>query len=148
VYQCENNQPDHQTAQFQFSGGQTATFTVTAFSSGRTLEIHGTRRSLRAGTEVLVVDHVTKQSKVIPFLTEATAAEGYDEHGGGDFGLVSSLYEQMTTADPADMTTGIQQAVASHLMALAADESRRTGKTVSLEEFRRHHETHLPQEFY
>ncbi len=135
AYQCDNNQPDHQTAQFQFARGQTATFTVTAFASGRTLEIYGTRGMLRAGTNVEVVDHATGRSRVIQTASDAVTAEGYDEHGGGDFGLVSNLYDQMTGADPGAMTTGIDRAVPSHLMAFAAEESRTSGQTVLMSQF-------------
>lgn len=136
VYQCGNDQPDHQTAQFEFSQGQTATFTVTAFATGRTLELCGTQAVLRARigvgseTSVTVEDHSTGTVTSAPINCRPQSTEGYDEHGGGDFGLVSNLYQEMTTSDPADMTTGIAGAVESHIMAFAAEESRLTGKTI------------------
>lgn len=148
VWQCDNDQPDHQTAQFQFSRGQTATFTVTAFATGRTLELYGTAGTLRAGDDAVeITSHHTGETRTVPlYAGDSPALEvhpagvvpgEYREHGGGDFGLISRLYEEITAADPSAMTTGIAGAVESHRMAFAAEESRRTGRTVFLSDARR-----------
>lgn len=142
VYHCDNDVPDHQTAQFLFKNGQTATFTVTAFDGGRNLEIYGTKGCLKGGhalkyqagtnADIVVMDHKTGNKEMH---TVNMAAGGYDGHGGGDHGLVSHLYDEMTKGNPAEVESSITQAVQSHIMGFAAEESRVTGRTVDLAEF-------------
>lgn len=44
---------------------------------------------------------------------------GYQGHGGGDWGLVQALYDDiLTVSSPADMTTSIEESAHSHVMAL------------------------------
>jgi len=142
VYHCDNDVPDHQTAQFLFKSGQTATFTVTAFDSGRNLEIYGTKGALKGGhslrhqvgtdSDLMVMNHETGEKKV--YTIDVTEG-GYDGHGGGDHGLVSHLYEEMSKENPVEVESSITQAVQSHIMGFAAEESRITGKTVVIEDF-------------
>ena len=142
VYRCDNDVPDHQTAQFEFKSGQTATFTVTAFDGGRNLEIYGTKGCLKGGhtlkhqadigADMIVMNHETGEKKVYSVDVEAG---GYDGHGGGDHGLVSQLYNEMTKENPEDIESSITQSVQGHIMGYAAEESRITGKTVDLSEF-------------
>ncbi len=142
VYQCDNDVPDHQTAQFLFKNGQTATFTVTAFDGGRNLEIYGTKGCLKGGhslkhqvgtnADIIVMDHATGNKELH---TVNISAGGYDGHGGGDHGLVSHLYDEMNKENPAEVESSITQAVQSHIMGFAAEESRVTGKTVVIEDF-------------
>jgi hypothetical protein len=61
-----------------------------------------------------------------------TPAVGYAGHGGGDFGLMSTLHADLTCPDPAGMRTSLEVSLQSHLMAFAAEESRRSGRTVTL----------------
>ncbi len=142
VFRCDNDAPDHQTAQFKFKNGQTATFTVTAFDDGRNIEIYGTDGTLKGGhflrhragldADLLLADHTTGKSELIRVdVTEG----GYDGHGGGDFGLVSHLYDEMTKENAAGLESSVSRSVQSHLMGFAAEESRQTGRTVSLLEF-------------
>ncbi len=139
---CDNNVPDHQTAQFEFEKGKTATFTVTAFDSGRNIEIYGTKGSLKGGhtlkhqadtgADIIVMDHFSGNKTIHKVNINAG---GYDGHGGGDHGLVSNLYNEMTKENPDDMSSSISQSIESHIMGFAAEESRMTGKTVVIENF-------------
>lgn len=142
VFRCDNDAPDHQTAQFVFKNGQTATFTVTAFDKGRNIEIYGTEGSLKGGhflrhslgldADLLFTNHKTGLSEQICI---DMMDGGYDGHGGGDYGLVSCLYDEMTKENPAAVESSISRSVQSHLMGFAAEESRLTGCTVELSEF-------------
>jgi hypothetical protein len=58
---------------------------------------------------------------------------GYDGHAGGDSGFVSALYEEMHSVSPEAMTSSISVSVESHYIGFAAEESRRTGRTIALE---------------
>ncbi len=139
---CDNNVPDHQTAQFEFEKGKTATFTVTAFDTGKNIEIYGTKGSLKGGhmlkhqadtgADIIVMDHFTGNKTIHKVNINAG---GYDGHGGGDHGLVSNLYNEMTKENPDDMASSISQSIESHIMGFAAEESRMTGKTIITENF-------------
>ena len=59
-------------------------------------------------------------------------------HGGGDWGLVEALYDDMLTVpSPADMTTSIEESAHSHVMAFATEHARLTGQVVDVAEFER-----------
>lgn len=49
VYRCDNTAVDHQVVNLRFAGAATASFTMTAFSSGRDIEIFGTKARLIGG---------------------------------------------------------------------------------------------------
>lgn len=51
-------------------------------------------------------------------------------HGGGDYMLIESLYE--IAAFGKDAPTSLESSVESHLMALAAEESRKSGKVTKV----------------
>ena len=139
VYRCDNDAPDHQTAQFQFAGGQTATLTVTAFDDGRNIEICGTRGVLRGGhalrhragldADYMITDHATVNTT---YHRVDEQSGGYDGHGGGDYGLVSQLYDEMTQPDPMAIRASIHRSVEGHLMAFAAEAARLHGRTIEM----------------
>lgn len=138
VYRCDNDVVDHQVIAARFSGQVTATFTMTAFDEGRHLEIFGTEGVLRGGAFVkkqfgcdLVVTRHGWEQPAEKIVVE-TPAVGYAGHGGGDFGLMSTLHADLTCPDPAGMRTSLEVSLQSHLMAFAAEESRRSGQTVTL----------------
>ena len=142
MYRCDNTAVDHQTVNMNFASGATATFTMTAFSEGRDLALFGTKGRLLAGERVkrtagcdLVVEVFAtgKQERIII---------DYDKdgwHGGGDAGLVRVFHAEMNKPRPEDMESSLQKSVESHVMGFAAEESRRTGRTMDLAEFRRAH---------
>jgi predicted dehydrogenase len=121
---------DHQVVQLVFENAVTAAFTMTAFAKGRSLEIYGTKACLRGGefykdtfgADMILSDHFGG-------VTEKIAVEsqelGYRGHGGGDIGLVKALRAIMKTEPGGDSTYLIKESVESHLMAFAADQSRK-----------------------
>ena len=142
AFQCEDNdQPDHQVAIMNFKGGITGTFTMTAFEEGRHIEIYGTKAKLRAGAfykengpgEITITEHFSKKIRQVEV---EERAGGYAGHGGGDWGLVSNLYDDMrTVADTSLMTTPIEASAHSHVIAFAVEHARRTGQVIRLDEF-------------
>lgn len=137
VYACDNDVVDRQVLALDFEGGKTATFTMTAFDSGRNIEVLGTRATLRGGDflkrefgfDLLLREHQGGQSQRIML---SVPEGGYDGHAGGDAGLVSQLYHEMTTGDADKMKSSLARSVESHLMAFAAEESRIRGKMVAM----------------
>ena len=142
AFQCEDNdQPDHQVAIMNFKGGITGTFTMTAFEEGRHIEIYGTKAKLRAGAfykengpgEITITEHFSKKIRQVEV---EERAGGYAGHGGGDWGLVSNIYDDMrTVADTSLMTTPIEASAHSHVIAFAVEHARRTGQVIRLDEF-------------
>ncbi|MBR2874021.1 MAG: gfo/Idh/MocA family oxidoreductase, partial [Lentisphaeria bacterium] len=53
-------------------------------------------------------------------------------HGGGDYGLMEAFVSALATGDRSKVLSGVDETLESHLMVFAAEESRKTGKTVAL----------------
>jgi predicted dehydrogenase len=130
VYHCDNNVVDHQVLACEMENGITATLTMTAFDSGRTIEIHGTRGSLRGGEpyqrggahELWFYDHFSGKSEAIE--VEPCKGEGYSSHGGGDYGIVDAL--DRLFAGSAAVQPGLD-GIAGHRLAYQAELSRLAG---------------------
>lgn len=144
VYHCDNTAVDRQTVNLQFADAVTANLTMTAFDSGRYLEVRGTEGVLLGGDgvkrltghEIAVTNHRTGETKY----HDLEVVEGeYAGHGGGDFGLMSVLDAEWRKPNPADMRSSLQRSVESHAMGFAAEEARLTGTVVSLDAFRQAH---------
>jgi len=141
VYQCDNNAVDRQVVNLEFQKGAVAQLTMTAFATGRDLEIHGTEGVLRAGaavreqsgSDILVV---ANDGTVTPFTTKAELG-GYDGHGGGDQGLVQALHAAFTVDKPSMMTSSLTVSIESHVVGFAAEAARTQRRIVELDEFRR-----------
>jgi len=140
VYQCDNTAVDRQVVSMEFAKGAVAQLTMTAFATGRHLEIHGTAGVLRAGeaireqtgSDILVV---ANDGTVTPFNTVADEG-GYDGHGGGDQGLVNALHTAFLGRDPAALDTSLSASIESHVVGFAAEAARTQRRIVDLEEFR------------
>ena len=132
VYQCDNNVVDHQVVAVEMLNGVTATLTMTAFDEERTLEIHGTRASLRGGRplsaagtpELWLRDHQSGVSEPIDLETSgANAGAGYAGHGGGDWGLIDAL--DSLFRGPDRLPPGLD-GLAGHRLAFLAEKARVT----------------------
>ncbi len=143
VYRCDNDAVDRQVLAMEFEAGITGTFTMTAFATGRHIEICGTRAVLKGGesyrqyfgTHLMLLPH---QGEPVRYTVQAEDG-GYELHGGGDAGLINALYHEMTKPQGAPLEAGIESTVHSHVIAFAAEEARRTGRVVELEEFQQAH---------
>ena len=142
VYRCDNTAVDHQTVNLNFSNGTTGTFTMTAFSEGRDLALFGTKGRMLAGERVKRTAGCDLVVEIFSTGKQERITIDYDKdgwHGGGDAGLVRMLHAEMNKPRPEDMESSLQKSVESHVMGFAAEESRRTGRTMDLAEFRRAH---------
>lgn len=137
VYHCDNTAVDHQTVGMEFAGGLTATFTMTAFANHRHIEIYGTKGRLRGGEAVKettgadIIVHKLDGTGERRWTQETIEGELY-AHGGGDFGLVRALYDEINLEDPRQMTSSLHVSLASHRMAFAGEQSRLTRQVVEL----------------
>ncbi|MDU6263444.1 MAG: Gfo/Idh/MocA family oxidoreductase [Anaerocolumna aminovalerica] len=132
VFHCDNDVCDHQTAIFNMEDGLIASFNMTGFSSEntRTLRFYGTKGDIRGHLErgeLEVFDFLTKEKEVIKIQYE-TIQSG---HGGGDLRL---LYDFLDGVDKkgTNLKTLARLSLQSHLMAFAAERSRKEGKRIYL----------------
>lgn len=139
VYRCDNDVCDHQVSILRFENGVTATFNLSAFTNrvARTMKIMCEHGEIRAS-------ELAGCLEVIPFASTGVAetqartiypARGGKGHGGGDEGIVRALLN-MLSHDGAEMSTNIAASIESHLMAEAAEISRREHRIVDLKELR------------
>jgi predicted dehydrogenase len=142
VYSCDNTAVDHQVVAMEFEGDITATFTMTAFDEGRSIEIFGTKARLFGGTaykeicgdDIVVVDHAEEKQTRHRITFDD---QGYAGHGGGDAGLMRALHEEMRRPDPEQMLSSIHTSVMSHAMGFAAEQARIMGAVINLEDFQK-----------
>jgi predicted dehydrogenase len=132
VYACDNDVADHQVVTIEFGDGVTATLTMSAFTpqARRRTRIMGTRGFLEGdGTEAAVTDFVTGRAEPLDM---TAAGPGAGAHGGGDMGVIGAFVGAIASGDRSLIRTGPRESLDSHLMAFAAERSRRTGAPVRL----------------
>lgn len=132
VYHCDNDVCDHQTVDMRFAGGETVNLLATAF----TPEIN--RRTCLTGTEgeiecdfhrsrIVCRRFGEGEARVVP-LIETGDLRG---HGGGDWRLLADFLA-LVRGEKGEARTLAEDSLASHLLAFAAEKSRREDAMVSL----------------
>ncbi|PID79991.1 hypothetical protein CSB20_08590 [bacterium DOLZORAL124_64_63] len=131
AWKCDNDVVDHQVVNMDFENGSTASLTMTAFDCGRSIEIHGTKGTLRggdafkkfSGADITVRDHATGKTEYIRL--EEIKDGGYQGHGGGDRGLVDAMDAIFRGEGPENSL--IEHSIEGHLIGFAAEQSRLNG---------------------
>jgi predicted dehydrogenase len=134
VYACDNDVADHQVVTVSFDAGITATLTMSAFTpmGRRRTRVMCTGGFLDGdGHGVTVTDFRTGRSETLVPGSGGTPPEG-GGHGGGDFGVMAAFVDAVAARDPALIRSGARASLESHLMAFAAERSRRTGRAEEL----------------
>ncbi len=136
VYQMDNDVVDHQVVNLEMENGATAALTMCAFTAtgGRHIRIMGTAGEIEGDGEKNVI-------RVRPFGGEAEEidvtrlTDDFSGHGGGDFRLAQDFFA-LLSGEGKGLLTGIRDSVESHLIALAAEESRlHGGQSVGMKAF-------------
>jgi len=133
VYDCDNDVVDHQVVNMEFEGGETASFTMTAFTKARQREtrIFGTKGEIYGnGTKIQVYSFLTGAREIIDTSDENPAS--LEDHGGGDYALIDVFVSAVAENDPSIIHSGPEETLETHLMTFAAERSRKEGKTISL----------------
>ncbi len=139
VFQCDNDVVDHQIVNMQFGEENYTSLTMSAFNKGgRHTVFMGTKGELRADMEnqtmefydfkTQTVKNVFSPDKVL----DQTIAGG---HGGGDMGIMQDLYDYIALDKPSASISDIETSVRSHLICFAAEEARKSGKTIVMDDF-------------
>lgn len=137
VYRMNNDVVDHQVVSLQLADDTTAVLTMSAFSAtgGRCIRLMGTKGEIYADMEKQLVT-------MMPFGGEQ---ETYDirkmttdlsGHGGGDIRMVGDYLDVLEGKPMPTAMTTIGRSVESHLVALAAEESRvQGGQLIDMDTF-------------
>ena len=131
VYACDNDMVEHQVVNMEMDSGVPVAFSMSAFTAeiSRTMKIVGDRGELRGHmerNEIEVFDFATRTTHTV---TIPAAAEG---HGGGDDGIMREFLRHLNDRS-IPLSSSLQSAVQSHLMALAAEEAKETGSMVTMD---------------
>ena len=134
VFACDNDVCDNQQVLMEFENGVKASFSLTGFSSrmGRKIAVYGSNGYVDYdGTRDVLKYSVYGKEDIYYNTDELVKDLGVDTfgHGGGDEMMIRALYEGLSTGK---METTLEESIESHLMALAAEESRLTGEVVKI----------------
>jgi predicted dehydrogenase len=135
VYSCDNDVVDHQVVNLEFSGGVTASFTMTAFTRGRDREtrIFGTKGELFGNGQTFeVYDFLTEQTGTIDTELESDGSI-QSGHGGGDEGVMYAFLTALRENNPNHILSGPNESLESHLMVFAAETSRHKARVCELQ---------------
>lgn len=137
VYKCDNDVVDHQTVNMLFDDDVTVTFTMSAFTiDGRHIHVMGTKGQIRAAlsgnTPIKVYNVITKEQEEIECSGSNSITAG---HGGGDTGIVETLYDYITGNYNGCRVPTIEESCYNHLIVFAAEQSRKENRVVDMDEF-------------
>ena len=123
VYACDNDVADHQVVNMEMEEGLTISFTVSAFTNEceRTITIHGTKGEIRGNMEedkIEVIDFLTGNVTIHRLNTPKAG------HSGSDAAMMQQLVKLIAQGRQKENISSAVQAIDSHLIAFAAEESR------------------------
>ena len=135
VYRCDNDVCDHMSVAMEFDTGVTATFTLNGHSDRMYRQFH-----IMCTDGEIEADDRTNNLTIRRFPRNAAEPEQVEVrhietadigHGGSDLVMMEDFFLR-GSADRSSVSLSVE----SHLMALAAEESRLTGCVVDLAEFK------------
>lgn len=123
VYHCDNDVVDHQVVNLQFANGVTASLTMCAFTDKceRILNIMGTRGQIKGNMEENTITLVDFNSGNETTIKVKIPRGG---HSGSDVSMMKEFVHLVATGGTAKSITAASESIESHLMALAAEDSR------------------------
>ncbi|KAI9014229.1 hypothetical protein DFJ74DRAFT_681898 [Hyaloraphidium curvatum] len=161
IYESDNDVPDNYALSFSFRSGLTGTFTLVStsiYETGldRRTRICGARGELETdGKTVKWTDFTSNSSRTFdPYADGVVSAELIPDtpliappkvdagpvfsggHGGGDPALMYGFLKAIALDDASMLRSSAIEALESHIYVFAAEESRRTGRIVDVNEFR------------
>jgi len=133
VYACDNDVVDNQVVNMLFETGQTASFTMTAFTEmrNRNTRIFGARGEITGdGNSIQVYDFLTDQKRTIEI--SSLGGDMASGHGGGDPRLFHSFLLAVAGNDRSKILSGPEETLESHEIVFAAEEARRENRVVNI----------------
>ena len=129
VYACDNDVADHQIVNMQMEDELTISFTMSAFTNEceRTITLQGSKGEIfgrMEEDEIIVTDFVTGNRTVHKLNTPKVG------HSGSDAAMMKELVALISQGRQRENISNATQAIDSHLIAFAAEESRLNGGAV------------------
>ncbi|MBQ0010655.1 MAG: Gfo/Idh/MocA family oxidoreductase [Ruminococcus sp.] len=128
VYHCDNNVVDHELTVMTFENGVKASLTMMGCTGngGRIIKFHGSLGEiiLDEENEYVELKIYGEESEKWP-MADLGTGDPNSGHGGGDNALVAELYDML--CGTATERSTLEASIESHLMAIAAEESRLAG---------------------
>lgn len=133
VFRCDNDVADNQTVIMEFENGVTANFSLQPFAreNGRTLKILGTKGELSADMDQNIIrlfDIKTGRQERIKIKPSIY------KYGGGDHGIMEYFIQEVAGERAAGRTC-MDSSIDAHMIAFAAEESRKQGTVIDMKEF-------------
>lgn len=139
VYKCDNDVVDHQVVNLEFEGGETASFNMCAFTDmDRRISVMGTDGEIRGMMDEGTLTYYsfkTRERQIISTLGEDLGVSHADGHGGGDAGIVNTLYRYLTEDYGGSLLSEIAISTRNHMIAFAAEKSRLEGRVINVKKF-------------
>lgn len=133
VFHCDNTVVDHQSVDIKFENQVTASFLMTAFTQqcARRIRLMGTKGEIKGDMEagiIEVIEFVTGTKETIELHTPAKG------HSGSDMSMMRDFVRMVGEGRKGKTDAAVS--VESHLMALAAEESRLKEQVINFAEYR------------
>ncbi|MBE6965483.1 MAG: Gfo/Idh/MocA family oxidoreductase [Ruminococcaceae bacterium] len=139
VFKCDNDVVDHQVVNLEYENGAVASFNMSAFNKGgRYIRVMGTDGELYGDMEENTIDYYsfkTREHTIINPLESKLSGDITGGHGGGDAGIVSTLYKYIVEDYSGDMLSEIGVSAENHATTFAAEKARVEHRVISLSEF-------------
>lgn len=137
VFKCDNDVVDHQTVNILFEDDITVTFSMNAFNKGgRFMHIMGTKGEIHAALDgespITIYEFETEKEEEISLIGKDGILAG---HGGGDDGIINAFYDYVCGTYKGNSIASIQQTASNHLIAFAAEKSRKENIVVDFDEY-------------
>ena len=133
VFNGNNDVVDHQIVTTVFNNGVIGNLTMMAFTKGggRVIRLFGTQGEIFYDEAADIIS-ARPFGKEIKDYKVSELTDDLSGHGGGDHRMIDALYE-VITGKTCSVDTSLENSIESHLMALAAEESRiNNGKVIEL----------------
>jgi predicted dehydrogenase len=134
VYRCDNNAVDHQVCAIEFEDGVTASFTMAGHNG-----VERRRTRIQMTDAEVDLDSHRRTIEIRRFSTGEhqviSPAKGGGTHGGGDSAIMENFVDAILTGRRDLILTSVAESLDSHLMAFAAEASRKNGRALRLADF-------------
>lgn len=135
VFHCDNTVVDHQVVNLEFENNVNVSFAMSAFTKkcAREINLMGTRGQIRGNMESGIIEVYDFVSGITDTIRLNTSSKG---HSGSDMSMMKD-FVRLIMEEKGSGKTGASVSVESHLMALAAEESRVSRETVDFQAFKK-----------
>ena len=135
VFHCDNNVVDNQTVQIEYPSGIHVSFTMCGHNG---VERRMTKISMTKGEIVYDgLSNTVSAYSFSPLKRETIDLCVSGSHAGGDRAIMDNFVDAIISGDRSLLLTPITQSYEGHWLVFAAEESRKTGKIIQLDDYRK-----------